>query len=211
MKKTRRTDAFTLIELLTVIAIIGVLAGLLFPAIKNSLLKAEAAKAQAGIAGLQTAFRSYYTEYGKWPASESDPTKPTIYVSSKLLGILKGQDVQGPVGGGTDANVLSVTYNGNPRHVTFLEFKAADLNVVSVNVTNFIDPWKGVYRCRFDSDYDNQVPNPFLTPAPPATLLTVGFLIWSAGPDGQDDPTCGDPPGPYVTTPCVNKDNVKSW
>src|ERR1039457_896052 len=135
MKKYRHTNAFTLIELLTVIAIIAVLIGLLFPAIKMALLKAEITKTQAGISGLSTAFRAYYTEYGKWPAIEPDPTKSTILVSSGLIGLLRGQDISAF----NDANLPAVSYNGNPRHIVFLEFKSADL-VISETTTNFIHP-----------------------------------------------------------------------
>jgi prepilin-type N-terminal cleavage/methylation domain-containing protein len=208
MKRNHRANAFTLIELLTVIAIIGVLIALLFPAVKSALLKAETTKAQTAISGLATAFRAYYTEYGKWPIA--DINGPEIYdVTTPLYGILKGED-------GT-ATFGSVTYQGNPRHIVFLEFKAADLVVPSVNTTNFVDPWKKVYHCNFDVGYVNQVPNPFVThnglpaPCPGPGCINAGFIVWSAGPDGQTDPTCGDPPGPYFTSPCVNKDNVKSW
>src|SRR6266404_2840510 len=90
MKNNHRTNAFTLIELLTVIAIIGVLIALLFPAIRAALLKAEITKAQSAVTGLSGAFRSYYTEYGKWPAAESIANTPTILVSTKMLGLLKG-------------------------------------------------------------------------------------------------------------------------
>ena len=187
MIKNRRENAFTLIELLTVIAIIGVLVALLFPAIKSAMLKAEVTKAQTGITGLSTAFRAYYTEYGKWPAAESVAATPTILVSTKLYGLLKGEDWQGAFGAGTDANTLSVTYNGNPRHISLLEFKAADL-AISGTTTNYVDPWKGVYQCRFDSDYDNLVANPFFPYAPPANMVSAGFLVWSAGPGGQTPP-----------------------
>lgn len=217
MKTSSTTNrAFTLIELLTVIAIIGVLVALLFPAIRSAILKAEISKAQTAISSsLAIAFQHYYTEYGKWPAIESDPTKSTIYISTEMVGLLKGEDINGSVAGGFDTNALAVTYNGNPRHIGFLEFKAADLVIPSATTTtNFVDPWKGIYRCRFNSTYDNQIPNPFLPylPAPNTPVVNAGVLIWSAGPDGLDDPNCGDPPGPYTEPPrCVNRDNVKSW
>jgi prepilin-type N-terminal cleavage/methylation domain-containing protein len=212
MRKSCTTDrAFTLIELLTVIAIIGVLVALLFPAIKSSMLKAEQSKAQTAISGLATAFKSYYTEYGKWPAAESIPASSTIYLSTELVGLLKGDDVNGLMAAGFDANPFGVTYNGNPRHIAFLEFKAADLTITGTT-TNFVDPWKGVYRCRFNSNYNNQTPNPFLTyvayvppPASPVNTVNTGFLVWSDGPDGQEDQNGDVPPS------ALNKDNIKSW
>lgn len=191
---TTTNRAFTLIELLTVIAIIGVLAALLFPAIKGALLKAERNKAQAAISGLATAFRSYYTEYGKWPVNNPEPSR--VDVDATMVKLLQGK--------GTDPAVSLPPYQGNPRNIVFLEFKVQDLDSSGV----FVDPWKQVYHCTFDTGYDNQIQDAFNT----AKTLDTGFLIWSTGPDGQDNGTCGDPPGPYTEPPpCVNRDNVKSW
>src|ERR1017187_9235950 len=87
----RTKRAFTLIELLTVIAIIGVLIALLFPAIKSALGKAETTKAQQGVSGLATAFKAYYTEYGRWPATTTDPSG-IISTTNWMVALLRGED-----------------------------------------------------------------------------------------------------------------------
>ncbi len=206
---TRR--AFTLIELLTVISIIGVLVALLFPAIKSAMTKAEASKAQTAISGLATAFQHYYTEYGHYPVAELIPanSNTTYCVDTNfvalLLGANNGATLTGSTGAGGPAGfgLISTSFlQGNPRGIRFLEFKQADLDPVK----GYIDPWKQPYYCRFDMGYYSDVNNPF-TGGGSATLTKVnaGFIIWSAGQDAQFDNTGDLPPS------TVNKDNVKSW
>src|SRR5947209_14700395 len=68
----RRTlAAFTLIELLTVITIIAILMGLLFPAINIAKDQANKARARADVTGIAAAVKAYYTEYGKYPVGAS--------------------------------------------------------------------------------------------------------------------------------------------
>jgi prepilin-type N-terminal cleavage/methylation domain-containing protein len=195
---SRFAIAFTLIELLTVIAIIAILAGLLVPTIKSTMQKAETAKAKTAIVGLSTAFRAYYTEYGKWPVADTYAVNSnlTYCVDTNLVILLRGVNNAG------SATIVSTsTLQGNPRGITFLEFKAQDLNASG----DFVDPWKQRYYCRFDISYANAVQTPFMLPDAPGDIVYQGFLIWSAGPDGQYD-TFGD-----VPPSALNKDNVKSW
>ena len=65
----RNNLAFTLIELLTVIAIMALLAGLLLPALTKAREKAKVAKCISTIASLQTAFSMYQVDYGMYPLS----------------------------------------------------------------------------------------------------------------------------------------------
>jgi len=203
--------AFTLIELLTVIAIIGVLAGLLFPAIKSALQKAEIAKAQQGVSNLQTAFRAYYTEYGKWPVADTT-SNSTYLVDANFVALLQGVNNTSSVTGSTGWNgPFTPTYlstsalQGNPRGIHFLDFKAADLNPGSV----FVDPWKQPYYACFDVTYANSILDPFTGGSVLKTNLNAGVLIWSSGPDNQYDNN-GDSIAGQTASP-LNADNVKSW
>ena len=63
----RRSSAFTLIELLTVISIIGVLAALLFPVLKGVKRQQFIRNAQAEMAQLETAIERYKATYGFYP------------------------------------------------------------------------------------------------------------------------------------------------
>ena len=208
----RTNRAFTLIELLTVIAIIALLAALLFPAIKGAMLKAEVSKAQTGAVGLAIAFKAYYTEYGTWPVTVTDLSlsNQTFIVDSNMVALLQGMNntasltganASGALIGGVGLSALQ----GNARGIRFHEFKAADLGGSPACPGCFLDPWKQPYFCRFDVSSANNVADPFTGNGVPLVNVNAGFLVWSAGPDGQFDDKGDVPPSP------ANKDNVKTW
>jgi len=65
---TRRRHAFTLVELLVVIVIIGVLMALLFPAILNALKSAGEAQCQGNLGQLAKVIQTYCSDYhGQFP------------------------------------------------------------------------------------------------------------------------------------------------
>lgn len=211
MRHPSRTDrAFTLIELLTVIGIIGVLVALLFPAIKSALIKAEVTRAQSAIANLSTAFRAYYTEYGKWPISDSvDQWNEYNYVvDSNMVALLSGSDVGTLTSPGPTIEQLGVVggtspkaqFQGNPRRIVFLQLKQSDIGNVPGCPGCYLDPWKKAYYMKFDVTYGNTTADPFENTN---YWVSSGFLIWSDGPDNQEN-QAGDGQG-------VNTDNVKNW
>lgn len=125
---TQIKKAFTLIELLIVIAIIGILMGLLFPAVSGALHAARRAQAQNDITQISNACIAYATEYGMGPY---DPLNMPTQVNGNLLEKLMG---------------------ANPRSIVFIEVQdVKDKRGKSgFDGDAFIDPWGGAYQITFD-------------------------------------------------------------
>ncbi len=74
---SRRSSAFTLIELLTVITIIALLASLLFPVINSAFYKTDILRCSANLRALGAAAHSYATDHDNlFPEIEPDPQHP---------------------------------------------------------------------------------------------------------------------------------------
>ena len=70
--KTKTQGGFTLIELMIVVAIIGILAAFAIPQYQNYTIKAKLAKVTACFAPIKTALALTYQEKGSFPAAKAD-------------------------------------------------------------------------------------------------------------------------------------------
>ncbi|HAS6188889.1 pilin [Vibrio vulnificus] len=83
LNKTKKQQGFTLIELMIVVAVIGVLAAIAVPQYQKYVAKSEAATALASITGHRTNVETYVLENGSFPTANSlaVPTSPLGTVS----------------------------------------------------------------------------------------------------------------------------------
>lgn len=185
--------AFTLLELLVVITIIGILAAFLFPAANSVMEKAQRSHAETTAQNLKNSISAYFTEYRKYPVESSEKTESAMRSDSTLMDILLGSDSEKERGG------------LNPRGIAFFTDKQAKpmgsgkfrkgITLEADGGGELWDPWGEYYYVQMDVDYNNRTEKPTWDQSD-AQVLPDSILVWSAGKDNDE---------------MTSKDNIKTW
>ncbi|MEE4161199.1 MAG: pilin [Woeseiaceae bacterium] len=68
----KKQQGFTLIELMIVVAIIGILAAIAIPAYQDYTIRAQVSEGLSLASGAKTAVAEFYQDSGGWPADNTD-------------------------------------------------------------------------------------------------------------------------------------------
>ncbi len=170
--KTRRHGAFTMIELLVVISIVAVLAGLVAMVGTGAVKQSKIKKAEAQIVAIGEALHAYKNEYANFPRPVGGSTDPIV--QAKML-------YQALTGDGTSFidGVPPTPSDGNPGTDGDLLLEAAFPGSKKASFVDddyyLKDPWLRPYNY-MRGDENNQ------------TFNTTTFDLWTeASPKPNDD------------------------
>ncbi len=154
---SQKRSGFTLIEMLVVIAIIAILAGLLFPAINRALETAKRNQAAADVRSIAAAITMFYNDYGYLPVPfddqgwepgpgngdfgrEQSDARLNDDESKRIIQVLIAEQNIGP---GWN--------NLNPRRKVYLSMQTARSD------GELLDPWGNQYWIKLDRDLNGMV------------------------------------------------------
>lgn len=171
--------AFTLIELMVVIAILALLMGILFPALSSSIRSAKSSKATTEAKQIAEAVEMFYDEYAYMPVPRDDQG----YRAGPGDGDFGLEQVQ-PFTPEESRRIIQTLmavdegYNNNdrlnPKKIIFLDMPEAELS------GEILDPWGIQYHIKLDRDFNNRVE--FMSDP---DQYRARVIVASPGPDGE--------------------------
>jgi type IV pilus assembly protein PilA len=123
----RKQDGFTLIELMIVVAIIGILAAIAIPAYQDYSIRAQVAEGINLSNGAKTAVTQYYADRGDWPADNATAGFATkaqvtgkftqqVAITSNVIEVTFGNSAHANISGET----ITLTASDNNGSITWV-------------------------------------------------------------------------------------------
>jgi type II secretory pathway pseudopilin PulG len=205
IRAMRRTNRFTLVEVLAVIVIIMILVAILMPTTNLVLTKAEVKRTKAAMKNVQIAVQQYKITYRHLPEVNTSGTGDRTIGDGwrgdnrRFISQLTGVSV---------SDTGNINDYGNKRDIQFLEPPQSTENVSDsidpgyANVNDaYVDAWGRRFKYRLDSNYDGEISARDFEPfTDDSFVVNADIIIQSKGPNESTNDTNG-----------TADDNVYSW
>jgi len=186
---------FTLIELLIVIAIIGILMGILLPVLGTVKTKGKEVKSRTDINSIVAACKQYESDYGVLPSPWSTagdldgnsnslmPADATTYSNANSNTPASYKTLMQLLTGVTYFSSTTGAYN--VRNIRYLEVPTSYSVSSGKSFAGYVDPWGWTYGVCMNLSYDGSIDLPS-GPFPSASkTLNIPVAIWSRGSTGS--------------------------
>ncbi|MFH0926548.1 MAG: prepilin-type N-terminal cleavage/methylation domain-containing protein [bacterium] len=149
LRKLSNQQGFTLVEIIVVVAIIAILAGVLTPSIMKNINEAKITRATGDTKAIGTAISSFFVDVGRWPTERGEDA-----VLDDDLTLLYGGVGTAPTDDATSAGWVTATPVGNTEdtfenHLLTNTPKGQAVNVYPITGSIY---WKGPYLPEIKSD-----------------------------------------------------------
>jgi prepilin-type N-terminal cleavage/methylation domain-containing protein len=194
-RRERRLFGFTLIELMTVIAIIVLLVAFGISAIQGAKQRAAIARGKSELALIAQALEDYKRHYGDYPQTGSagqanavvtaaiGTTQAQALLFNALTGVYGPTNFTTRVNGPTliDISKFSLEIALTTAQLSTFAVPTGSPPAKPVIANCFVDPWGN----RYLYFYKRPTPAAAAGQTQPTTWLAGSYVLYSAGPDGQ--------------------------
>jgi type II secretion system protein G len=112
---------FTLIELMIVVAIIAILAGILIPNFVNARAQAQTAACESNLRSIATALELYYADNQVYPSASGAPVQPALFTANGVAYLnTTPKDPAAQTGAATYTLTTVQAGGGNPAGYTIV-------------------------------------------------------------------------------------------
>ena len=164
---------FTLVELLVVISIVGLLAGLVTVAVPRAMEAGKKAKAKGELTAVIAALKAYKQEYGQWPTASGDRSEDEWFGGGNYGNPENGRTLMKILSG---SNIIVSGVGQNPKSVTFFEGAKVSSGRRDTSGGELLDPWGTQYGFKVDTDESSSLEycNPQGPDRPNTQMTAIG-------------------------------------
>ena len=211
----KKRNNFTLVEMLTVVAIIGILAGLVIPTVIIAKNRGQVTQAKTDISSIMTALKQVKTDYGRILLSKGEINTDDIKASvASDIATIKDTAFDGFIAELSAPKNSGLTQTAssriNKRKKVYLDPKNGFDPTKKYNEQKeslYRDPWGSPYIVYVKMKNTSELAIPGTTKTIPSDVA-----IYSWGPNGTDDGGCN-----VELDTCIssgnhkNHDDIASW